>query len=475
MTPSAPTRSFDGEARNVRHPSATACIDYDAPDTYANLEEVAGVSPIQDPDSGPARQHEFLEEARTRDRERIRNGTPWGQSPGSPQPGGAEKRDGEGGVELSRLATQIYTISYLILFSILGTLARLGLRSLTSYPGMPVIFASIWPNFTGSLIMGFLAEDRKLFRFITPAMQHRHRRHQRPLRLNHGGVLADQESDSSVPPPPPPDPATAKNAHAAAKKTIPLYIGLATGFCGSFTSFSAFVRDLFLAISNDLTPTSARTGGYSLAAALAVLLTTLSLSVSALFVGAHLAIALNPITPSLPHLATRKLLDRLVVPLACAAWLAAVLLCVLPPDGSLDPARQSWRGAATFALAFAPPGCLARFYASLRLNGRVASFPLGTFAVNVAGTAVLGVTWALAHVPVGGVICCQVLQGVQDGFCGCLTTVSTWVAELAALRRRHAYVYGAVSVVVALGLLIAIMGGLRWRDGFAELQCIHSL
>ncbi|KAK6851872.1 hypothetical protein PG995_011997 [Apiospora arundinis] len=74
------------------------------------------------------------------------------------------------------------------------------------------------------------------------------------------------------------------------------------------------------------------------------------------------------------------------------------------------------------------------------------------------GTAVLGMAWDLAHVPSGGVIGCQVLQGIEDGFCGCLTTVSTWVSELTGLRRRNAYIYGLASVVVGLALMVAIMG-----------------
>lgn len=361
------------------------------------------------------------------------------------------------------MATQIYTVSYLILFSLLGTLARLGLQALTTYPGMPVIFPSIWPNFAGSFIMGFLTEDRMLFSNAkAPKL---------PKETTPPSRSGDEELRN------PPDLEAAKKAHAAFKKTLPLYIGLATGFCGSFTSFSSFIRDLFLALSNDLPPTAARNGGYSLASVLAVLLTTVSVSLSALFIGAHLAIAFEPFTPSLPYVFTRKILDRIAVPLAFGAWLAAVLLCISPPDRSLIPAQESWRGAATFALAFAPLGCLARFYASLRLNGRIASFPLGTFTVNIAGTAILAMAWDLAHVPLGGVVGCQVLQGIEDGFCGCLTTVSTWVAELATLRRRHAYTYGGASVALGFGLAVAIMGGLRWgsESGFATLECIHAL
>ena len=58
------------------------------------------------------------------------------------------------------------------------------------------------------------------------------------------------------------------------------------------------------------------------------------------------------------------------------------------------------------------------------------------------------------------------------GFCGCLSTVSTWVSELASLRRRNAYRYGAASVIVALCFLIIIMGSLQWTIGFSDLQCM---
>lgn len=80
--------------------------------------------------------------------------------------------------------------------------------------------------------------------------------------------------------------------------------------------------------------------------------------------------------------------------------------------------------------------------------------------------------WDLQHVRLGGlagggVTGTQVLQGVQDGFCGCLTTVSTWVFELKGLKRRHAYRYGSSSVGVSLALLVVIMGTLKWTRGFA--------
>jgi protein CrcB len=199
---------------------------------------------------------------------------------------------------------------------------------------------------------------------------------------------------------------------------------------------------------------------------------TVTVSISGLHIGAHLAILLEPYIPSIPYTLSRKIIDRAVVVLAWGSWIGAVFLAIWPPDRDSNT-PEIWRGRAVFAIVFAPPGCLCRFYASLYLNGKMPSFPLGTFAVNIFGTAILGMSWDLQHVPVGWVIGCQVLQGIEDGFCGCLTTVSTWVIELSALRRSHAYRYGVASVVTGLCFLVVIMGSLRWTRGFSEILCIH--
>jgi CrcB protein len=357
---------------------------------------------------------------------------------------------------LSKHATHLYTVSYLIFFSFLGTLARLGLQALTFYTGAPVVTGVLWANVSGSLVMGFLSEDQNLFR----------------------EEWGERKAESNE------DAATQNKNHKAVKKTIPLYVGLTTGFCGCCTSFSSFIRDVFLALANALpdpslpsgTDIASRNGGYSSMALVAVILLTVSLSLSALIFGAHLALALSRCTPTVPFAFTRRILDRVVVVLAWGCWLGAILLAIWPPDRHDGP--DVWRGRAVFALVFAPLGCLLRFYVSIYLNSRMPAFPLGTFAVNIFGTIVEGVCYDLQHVSGLGAVVpaaltgCQVLQGVMDGFCGSATTISTWVAELNGLsRRRHAYVYGATSVVVALGFLIVIMGSLLWTRGFAEPMC----
>jgi CrcB protein len=49
----------------------------------------------------------------------------------------------------------------------------------------------------------------------------------------------------------------------------------------------------------------------------------------------------------------------------------------------------------------------------------------------------------------------------MDGFCGALTTVSTFVAELNGLRRMHAWMYGAASVVGGLAVMLVVMESVR--------------
>lgn len=370
----------------------------------------------------------------------------------------------------SSYATELYTISYLIFFAIWGTLARLGLQTLTFYPGAPVIFSELWANAAGTFVMGFLAEDSRLFRL-------------------------DWGTPGEPIPEPPDQPASstaqqerAKARHGKIKRTIPLYIGLATGFCGSFTSFSSFARDIFLSLSNDLpspinhpyppnTPapaastTVSRNGGYSFMALCATIILTVTVCYSALKVGAHFALLLSPITPTLPPHFTRRIVDPVMVFLGWGVWLGAILLSALPP-------HNAWRGQALFACVFAPIGCLLRYYVSLHLNSIMPSFPLGTFTVNIFGTAVLGMAYDLQHIQLhstslvgGSITSCQVLQGIMDGFCGALTTVSTWILEIDTLKRRFAYIYGAVSVLVGFVLLIIIMGSARWAVGWSTVIC----
>jgi fluoride exporter len=489
-----------GSRKSAQHDGRASSDNYDIPDDFANLDELVSPSPVQNPYERHISSQVYLEEQRSQEQDYERDAEQeFGESSHrqAPVDETETKTRTPPTSQASRFATELYVVSYLISFSILGTLARLGLQALTAYPGSPVITSELWANFGGGIIMGFLSEDRKLFR------DHRGNENdntdvekredsddsQEEIRTmvqtdNHGSE--DPERGAIE----------VRKSHNAMKKIIPLYIGLTTGFCGSFTSFSSFIRDVFLQLANQppaiplrsgSVSASPRNGGYSFMAVLAVIIFTVCLCLSGLKGGAHLAIALEKVIPSLPKFLTRKIFDRCAVVFAWALWIGAIFMTIWPPDRVSGPAapsstswaRETWRGRVLFSLVFAPLGCILRFYASIRLNGLISSFPLGTFIVNIAGTAILGLCWDLQHAPLGvaggsvggGLVGCQVLQGVQDGFCGCLTTISTWVLEMMGLKRKHAYIYGGVSVSVGLAFLVVIMGSLVWSSGILAAAC----
>jgi fluoride exporter len=98
-------------------------------------------------------------------------------------------------------------------------------------------------------------------------------------------------------------------------------------------------------------------------------------------------------------------------------------------------------------------GAPLRYLTDLFVQSRRDSvFPLGTFVVNVAGSLVLGVTAAL----VSGTASPWVFALVGTGFCGALTTFSTFSYETVHLVEGGSIPKAALnclaSVVVALGV-----------------------
>ena len=455
-----------------------------------NLDEVAAPSPVQDRGEGAFQRHDYLEDIRTQSRTR-------GQSPyadwsslgsvNTPQDhahipvermmsGALDVEESHQDPRASKLLMEFYTICYLVFFSFLGTLSRLVLEALTFYPGAPATTSVLWANFAGSLVLGFLSENYALFR--SDAGQ---------------GTSRSVESEVSW-----------KAREAAHKKTIPLYIWLTTGFCGCLTSFSTFLRDAFLAIANDIPspidgssrislyqlPSAAEqapNGGYNFMAFVAIILLEVGLSVVALHIGGHISIFAARWMPILSPRLTKKIIDPFIAIAAPAIWLAIICLVIwLPYYGREDTiwSKQTWRGPALYALILSPVGCVVRFYLSLRLNGRIPSFPLGTFVANVGGTMIFGMAFTLQHAAFsplspglggGGYVGCEVLQGVMDGFCGSLTTVSTWVLELSASKRGHAYVYGFASIAISLAALVVEIGSLKWTKGFTTPACFQAV
>ncbi|PUU72374.1 CrcB-like protein-domain-containing protein [Tuber borchii] len=184
---------------------------------------------------------------------------------------------------------------------------------------------------------------------------------------------------------------------------------------------------------------------------------TMAISLGGLQVGAHLAVFSKGLLRKLPFCWT----DALAVPVGLGMWIASVIMAVL---------IKKWRGDVLFACVLSPPGAIVRFWASRLGNPIFRVFPLGTFMVNILGTATLAGLLVGRYVHSGGNTC-DVLKGLGDGFCGCLTTVSTFVVEVRSLRTGHDYIYAGASIVVGLCLTILILGSYTWVQGAGKLVC----
>ena len=127
-----------------------------------------------------------------------------------------------------------------------------------------------------------------------------------------------------------------------------------------------------------------------------------------------------------------------------------------------------FRHKATAAMLFSYPGTLTRYVLAMKLTPLLQLFPLGTFIANTGGTALIGMFHILQRTPkLPSQNACAILQGLMDGYCGCLTTVSTFAVEVGALTTRRAWLYVFISFVTSQLLLLVILGP-SWLSGIDD-------
>lgn len=108
-------------------------------------------------------------------------------------------------------------------------------------------------------------------------------------------------------------------------------------------------------------------------------------------------------------------------------------------------------------------GALLRWYLGAKLNALFPSIPPGTLAANLIGGYVVGL--AVAYFAQAPQIAPEWRLLVITGFCGGLTTFSTFSAEVVALLEdgRIPAAVGAIATHVTGSLAMTVAGLASWR------------
>lgn len=290
--------------------------------------------------------------------------------------------------------------------SYVGVLSRIYLSVLVNWNGVP-LFPSLYPQMVGTVVMGVV--------------------------VSHKVLLAGNHSF--------------------------LYQAIATGLCGSITTFSSWNSEAVSTLlqAGQVTPDN----GMRVLGWVTTLLLGLGMSAGALTLGRHL----SSLSPWADGKQQNKESDTSSMKCCCSVvepvmfvcmWLVMTAVVVVIPYllARLD---------LLFSCLFASLGTYLRWHLS-PFNSSFQNFKLGTFVVNVAGAWLLGgVVCGLELYPEGELMH-DLLVGAASGFCGCVTTISTFAVELSSLPLWASYVYAFSSIVTAQVGLIIVRGTVQWTS-----------
>lgn len=121
-----------------------------------------------------------------------------------------------------------------------------------------------------------------------------------------------------------------------------------------------------------------------------------------------------------------------------------------------------WKSILAISLG-AALGALLRWQLGLKLNSLFPAMPPGTLAANLIGGFIIG--FAIAYFSQAPGIAPEWRLLIITGFCGGLTTFSTFSAEIMTLvqQARLGWALGAIGIHVAGSLLMTFAGMASWH------------
>uniref|UniRef100_A0A7S4L1J0 Fluoride ion transporter CrcB n=1 Tax=Paramoeba aestuarina TaxID=180227 RepID=A0A7S4L1J0_9EUKA len=305
-------------------------------------------------------------------------------------------------------------------FAFVGVIIRYWLEVMSKFPGFPG-FHDFYANLFGTMVLGFAA-SHKNFLTLSP----------------------------------------------------PTAVGITTGLCGSITTFSSWQYDNAIVLTNWLEENST---WENILISITNQIVGVTACISIFLFGKHLAMK-SPKNNDKVEPADEEPEHQLKIEfwIYLSLFIATTVISLAIGFGT-DVERLSL----AFSVFFAPIGAITRWIIGKLLNvpEKFGDYylPYGTLAVNIIGCLLL----AMINIVIQEHACFSdpndsnhllksgIAHGFATGFCGCFTTVSTWISELHTLELKRAYIYGIFSIVLAQMCLIAAVGGYRWSQNEWEM------
>ncbi|CDO92306.1 unnamed protein product [Kluyveromyces dobzhanskii CBS 2104] len=159
---------------------------------------------------------------------------------------------------------------------------------------------------------------------------------------------------------------------------------------------------------------------------------------------------------------------------ACIPIVVSQLVLAIVFDGS----SRLWTVCALFGIV----GAIIRFELAKRFNnGKYGWFPWGTFVANVSSTTIASVFFLLKYGLKDGQLlvtnkeASSMLQYLTLGFCGSLSTLSTFVYEGYNMPIIHASLYYFSSIAICFCISILIVGTYAWTHGILPTERLISV
>eukprot|EP01135_Chromosphaera_perkinsii_P003561 Nk52_evm19s248 gene=Nk52_evmTU19s248 len=303
------------------------------------------------------------------------------------------------------------------IFAYAGVIIRVYLEKLSKYDGFES-FSPLWPEIIGCVIMGFFVQQK-------------------------GKMMPHQYAPLAA-----------------------LFIGISTGLCGSITTFSTWNASAIKALvdfDNTINTSATRVWTW-----ITVTVAGVAIPFGALRFGNHLGMLYNHMEKRFAKDTGKKDVEggkkeSLVPKNIVYSYMDWMLIIAFIPVTVfvIVLSNQLDRDDYVFDFVFALAGANLRYQLSF-LNKLHRKFFFGTFAANILGCALLGLFTVLQKDLSLTTLQNNVFIGLETGFCGCLTTISTFIVEVELLSVKSSNRYAWVSIIVAQLFFIVTLGTYTW-------------